>query len=501
MSSYRLSHEDGYVTGQAFRKPLVASWEPNFRPAVPTTFFCLAWIFVLCLTLPSRSPTWRLIRLASFPAIASISLQLTFNRTYTLGNPLRDLAMPTITWTIVCKAVEICLVCSKGGPRQIRPFLPKSKFPVSKMDPSEYAQYEWKEIEFPQLFSWARLMYGLDTLGLRRVGTSPILPKQGRALEWSKRGLNEWSRYLKVNKCKPEDIPAHSPVRRFGQPEMPFLAAALQLLFMRFSFQWLYALAAATSEMISVLGFYIPVGSPQSRKLWYSILPSTFTSKQFTLLGVPTSAFDLPLLTRLGMVLSVGGAVCLLGAVAEGTMLLFWNPKPATSFLSTFNRPVTSPGLAHLWARSWHAASQRDYLNIASFMPFSRYEPLQLLYVFFWSGVQHSWMFSRLRTSPTAKITLLTVLTGMLDQGMITFFISQGVGIWIEKAALDAIPAAWKKQRFLIGLARRLWMFTVLVFPGMLFLDSLLRCQLMTKDILDGFGLRALGLMVQGKKY
>ncbi|SPC60940.1 uncharacterized protein UHOD_01701 [Ustilago sp. UG-2017b] len=416
MSSHRLSHEDGYppqrLTGIARR---------NIDDGV------------------SRG------------TYTSISLQLTFNRTYTLGNPLRDLAMPTITWTI--------------------------------MDPSEYAQYEWKEIEFPQLFSWARLIYGLDTLGLRRVGTSPILPKQGRALEWSKRGLNEWSRYLKVNKCKPEDIPAHSPLRRFGQPEMPFLAAALQLLFMRFSFQWLYALAAATSEMISVLGFYIPVG------------------KRFTLLGVPTSAFDLPLLTRLGMVLSVGGAVCLLGAVAEGTMLLFWKPKPATSFLSTFNRPVTSPGLARLWARSWHAASQRDYLNMASSMPFSRYEPLQLLYVFFWSGVQHSWMFSRLRTSPTAKITLLTVLTGMLDQGMITFFISQGVGIWIEKAALDAMPAAWKKQRFLIGLARRLWMFTVLVLRGMLFLDSLLRCQLMTKDILDGFGLRALGLMVQGKKY
>ncbi|SYW78172.1 uncharacterized protein UBRO2_02364 [Ustilago bromivora] len=326
------------------------------------------------------------------------------------------------------------------------------------MDPSEYAQYEWKEIEFPQLFSWARLIYGLDTLGLRRVGTSPILPKQGRALEWLKRGLNEWSRYLKVNKCKPEDIPAHSPLRRFGQPEMPFLAAALQLLFMRFSFQWLYALAAAISEMISVLGFYIPVGSPQSRNCGIRF-------------------FHQPL---------------------QASDSLCW---PATSFLSTFNRPVTSPGLARLWARSWHAASQRDYLNMASFMPFSRYEPLQLLYVFFWSGAQHSWMFSRLRTSPTAKITLLTVLTGMLDQGMITFFISQGVGIWIEKAALDAMPAAWKKQRFLIGLARRFWMFTALVLPGMLFLDSLLRCQLMTKDILDGFGLRALGLMVQGKKY
>lgn len=482
-------------------KPLVASWEPNFRPALPSISLCVLWVFLLCLTLPSRSPAWRFIRLASFPAIAALSIPITFDRTYTLGNPLRDLAMPTITWTIICKAVEICLVYSKGGPRQIRPFLPKSGSPVSKMEQSDFALYEWKEIEYPKLFSWARLIYGLDVLGLRRVGTSPIYPEQGRALEWSKKGLNEWSRYLKANKCQPNDIPAHSSVRRLGQPEMPFVGAFLQALFVRLSFQWLYALAAPTSEMINVMGLYIPAGSPQSRRLWHSILPSSFTSKRFTLLGVPESAFDLPLLTRMGMVLSIGGAVCLMPAMVEGVMLLFWKPKPVTSFLSSFERPVTSPGLSRFWARSWHATSQRDYLSMASVMPFSRYEPLQLLYVFFWSGVQHSWMFSRLRTSPTAKITLPTILTAMLDPGMITFFLSQGVGTLLEKAALDAMPATWKKQRALVGLARRLWMYTVLAVPGMLFLDSLLRCQLMTKDILDGFGLHALGLIVQGKKY
>ena len=288
----------------------------------------------------------------------------------------------------MCKAVEICLVYSKGGPKQIRPFLPKSVVPVSKMQESEYSQYEWKEVAFPKLFSWGRVIYGLDVLFLRRVGTSPVFAGQGRALEWSKRGLNEWSRYLKVNKCQPSEIPAHAPVRRFGQPEMPFWAAMLQLLFVHLSFKWLYALASPASELLNVFGFYIPVGSPQTQKFWHTVLPSQFTSRHFTLLGVPTSAFDLPLLTRIGMVLSIGGAICLGPAALEGVPLLVWKPSPATSFVSSFERPLTSPGLARMWARSWHSTSQRDYLNMAAVMPFSSHRVMQMLYVFFWSGVQ-----------------------------------------------------------------------------------------------------------------
>ncbi len=315
------------------------------------------------------------------------AIPITFDRTCTLGNPLRDLAMPTITWTVMCKAVEVCLNYSKGGPRPIRPFLPKSSKPVDRMVESEYAEYEWKEVEYPALFSWARVVYALDVLGLRRPGTSLLLPNQGRALEWSKKGLNDWSRYLKANKCKPEDIPAHSPVRRFGQPEMPLWAATAQVLLVYFSFKWMYALAAPTSEMLNVFGLYIPVGSPETRRFWHTILPKSMT-KHFILLGVPTSAFDLPLLTRLGMTLATGGAICLAPGFMESVSLLFWTPEPATSFVASFERVLTSPGIARLWARSWHATSQRDYLNMAMVMPFSSNQIMQLLYVFFWSGVQ-----------------------------------------------------------------------------------------------------------------
>ena len=171
-------------------QPLVASWEPNFRSVLPRTGLCIAWIFLLCLTLPSRSQAWRLTRLASFPAVAMLAVPITFDRQYTLGNPLRDLALPTITWTIMCKAVEICIVYSKGGPRPIRPFLPKCKTPVQKMEAKQYAEYEWKGVDYPEFFSWARIIYGLDVLGLRRVGTSPILSQQGRALGRRKASTN-----------------------------------------------------------------------------------------------------------------------------------------------------------------------------------------------------------------------------------------------------------------------------------------------------------------------
>lgn len=427
-----------------------------------------------------------------------LTLPLTFDRTLTLGNPMRDLALPTFTWTIMCKAIELCLVYSSGGPRPIRLFMGKTL--VRNMDERHYGEYEWREVEFPPLWSWGRVVYGLDVLGLRRVGTSLLFPKEGRALQWSKKGLNEWSRYLKVNNCRAEDIPAHSSVRRFGQPEMPLYAAMAQLLIIHMAFRWLYALSSPSSELINVLGLYIPIGSAFSRKLWYSILPS-YLHKPFILLGTPTSAFDLPFLTRLGMTASLGGAVCLGPGAIESIPLLFWTPTPATSFLSAFERPITSPGLARLWARSWHSMSQRDYLSFAAIMPFSGNQVMQMLFVFFWSGVQHSWMFARLRTSPNERVGLGTVVKGMIDPRMVGFFLCQAAGILIERAAMEKMPAGWKKQRRLIGVGKRVWMFTVLAVPGALFLDSILQRGLMTKDVLDGFGFRALGLMVRGKKY
>ncbi|TKY84998.1 hypothetical protein EX895_006078 [Sporisorium graminicola] len=438
--------------------PLEASWEINFRPVLPSVALCISWLFFLCLTLPSRTTAWRLVRLASFPALASIAIPVAFNRAYTLGNPLRDLAMPTITWTIMCKAVEICFVYSKGGPRHIRPFLPNAAQPVSRMEEAHYAKYKWKEVNFPVLFSWDRFVYGLDVLLLRRPGTSPIFAKQGRALEWSKRGLNEWSCFLKLNK---------SP----------------------------------TSEVIDFMGLYLPVGSATTRDLCHKILPSNFTRRQLVLRGVPNSAFELPLPTRVAMVASVGGAIFLAPGFLEGLILKVWRPKPATSFLSSFEQPLTSPGLARLWARSWHSVSQRDYLNLAFVMPFSQNQVLHLLYVFFWSGVQHSWMFARLRPSPSDTLDLPTLLSAMIDPGMITFFLSQGVGVLVEQAALDALPPSWKKRRTTIAVAKRVWMFLMLLVPGFMFLDSMLRKRLMSKDIFDGFSPRSLALMFAGKAY
>lgn len=110
-------------------------------------------------------------------------------------------------------------------------------------------------------------------------------------------------------------------------------------------------------------------------------------------------------------------------------------------------------------------------------------------------------MLARFHSGSGDKLALSTVLASMLDPGMIGFFVSQGVGILLEKAALHALPPAIKKQRLVVGLARRVWMFLLLVLPGFLFLHSFLQGEWMTKAILDGFGLRALGSMLLGKKY
>lgn len=116
-------------------------------------------------------------------------------------------------------------------------------------------------------------------------------------------------------------------------------------------------------------------------------------------------------------------------------------------------------------------------------------------------SIDSSWMFARLRASPSTELNLSTLLSAMIDPGMMTFFLSQGAGILVERAALDALPPSWKKRRTTIAVARRVWMVLVLVLPGSLFLDSLLRNKLMTKDILDGFTPSALALMLMGKKY
>ena len=71
----------------------------------------------------------------------------------------------------------------------------------------------------------------------------------------------------------------------------------------------------------------------------------------------------------------------------------------------------------------------------------------------------------------------------------------------IETAALEALPATWRKQRLLVSLARRAWMYAVLLVPGCMFVHSILQHRLITCAVLEGFSPRALALMLQGKAY
>jgi hypothetical protein len=110
-------------------------------------------------------------------------------------------------------------------------------------------------------------------------------------------------------------------------------------------------------------------------------------------------------------------------------------------------------------------------------------------------------MFARLRIPSGTPLTARAVLAGMVDPGMVGFFLCQAVGILIETAALEALPATWRKQRLLVSLARRAWMYAVLLVPGCMFVHSILQHRLITCAVLEGFSPRALALMLQGKAY
>lgn len=477
-----------------------ASWEPNFSPALPIILSSCLWLWLLCFTLPSDTLLWRIIRVSSFPPLLVLLLQLSLDLRYTLGNPLRDLGLPTMTWSLVCKAVELCLTYAAGGPKPIRPFLKGSDCPVRRMSEAAYADYEWREVDFPSTWSWDRVVYSLDVFGLRRAGTSWLLPEEGRSLEWSKDALNEWSHYLKAQTCTPDQVPVHGPVRRFGQPEGSLVFSTLQVLFVVIGFQWIYALAAPSALTVCIFGVYIPVTSFASKYAWLDSLPF---AKDCSLSGIPNSALALPLATRLGLTLCFGGAVCFAAGLVETLALAAMGPlRPATMFLSAFERPLTSPSISRLWARSWHSMSQRDYTNMASLLPGSRHRAVFMIYVFMWSGVQHSWMFSRLLTPRPSAHSVLSILKGMFDPGMMVFFLSQAAGISLERAVLRSLPPGFTRQHpVATRWARKLWMILVLIGPGPFFVDSVLKRELMTKHTMQGFTPSALLRMTQGKAY
>ncbi|PWZ03127.1 hypothetical protein BCV70DRAFT_209542 [Testicularia cyperi] len=475
------------------------NWDPNFVPALPSILLSFVWLFVLCYTLPERSAWWRLFRLSSFPLLYTTLVHISFNYDYTLGNPLRDLAMPTITWTVLCKAVEVCIIYSRGGPKTIRPFLPNAEHPVTAMVESDYSKYEWKEVDFAPLCSTERLIYAVDVIGMRRVGTSGVLPQQGRSLEWSKQALNKWAQYLKTRQCAPSEVPVHGPIRRFGQLEFPPIVSLLQFGFLYAGMRWLYALAAPSDPTVCLLGLFVPESFVPHD--WLRKLPLAKPCKLAS--GIPNSVFALPVATRLAMTCVFGAAVCFAAGIGESIGFpLLKRLHPPTGFLSAFDRPLTAPSISRLWARSWHGMSQRDYIHLSSLCPGSENRILYVVYAFMWSGIQHSWMFARLQDPPPTGYDPVTMLRSMFDPGMLTFFLCQAGGILLERAALDAVPVKLKQQHpRAISSLRQLWKVVVLLVPGPAFVDSVLKRDLMTKETLDAFTLSALVKMLQGKRY
>ncbi|EPQ30245.1 uncharacterized protein PFL1_02361 [Pseudozyma flocculosa PF-1] len=509
-----------YLAPSWMTPELPSQWQPSFSPALPLLLGQFFWLFLLCLTLPSASTTLKLLRLASFPFIAYNALRISFDLSYTLGNPLRDASIPTVTWALLVKAIEVCLALTlnslydpakAGGPCWIKPFrIPtraeekdakvNSGGPVQELASGEdESALEWRPVPFPSWLSWGRIVYAVDVMCLRRPGTSLLLPNQRRALQWSQDDLNAWADYLRTEHKRPEQVPPHAHVHRFGQAETSILTAAAQFAFLGLGMSWIYLLASPASKTLCASGLVVPVSKRASSTL-LRIAPWLF-QRCSSPVDLP-SFFEIPLVSQLLTVAIFGAGVCFSTGLPEALLLKLWRPSPSTAYLPAFDRALSSASISRLWARGWHLFHSRDFVLISRLLPFGHTRPGKLFGSFLCSAAFHAFIFCRLRNTPLA-IGPTSVAHSMYDRGMYIFFLCQAGGILVERQALDLIKStefAKRHPRF-IRMARRVWLFVVLFAPGRYFVDSVLSKGLMTKAIMDGFSPRALLLMVCGKTY
>ncbi|KAN0060654.1 hypothetical protein ACQY0O_007312 [Thecaphora frezii] len=496
-------------------------WPPNFAPALFAIAAHFGWLFLLCLTLPSTSTFFKLVRLASLPFLLLHVFRLSFGLDYTLGNPLRDAAIPTVGWMLLVKDIQLCLAYTldalwdpsrPGGPRWIRPFrLPRpsdgetkaatesSSQPVTAMMAGEEESYEWRPVPFPPWLSWDRLVYACDAFFLKRPGTSMIFPSQGRALEWSQDDLNRWSAYLRTEKKRPMDVRPHAPVHRFGQAETTIRTATAQFLFVCLGLLWTRWLGTPASATVCALGLLLPVSNELQTRL-IAAAPWLFGRCDAAL--NPVNFFALPLASQYLLVAVIGAAVCYGTALPEALLLKLWRPAPATAYIPAFDRPMSSTSISWLWARGWHLYHSNDLVMLSGLLPFGRTRLGRLFGTFFWSAAFHAFLLCRLQNR-RLSLEPASIAAAFYDEGMYVFFLSQAAGIAAERQVLEwikATPSAQKHRRTMRRV-RRVWLFVVLFVPGRHFVDSVLSKSLMTKVNQDGFTPRALWRMLKGTTY
>lgn len=418
----------------------------NFKPVlIPlSTSFFLLWLCAV--SLPEKGSWPVLFRLSVLPFLLSSALDITVNKTYSLGSPLRDVMFPYWGCLIAFRIIDMALVSlwdENPAPKWIKPdFAPEVKnLPVGEMvsglrvndeindrriacAPFDEGKEAWKAtrgrrclwrpVPHSPLFSFDRALYGLDVIMLNRPGTPWLFPWRLRSLDWSLVALNGQRR---------EQL-------NFGKPEWPLLLALIQ--------QFFHLMAHKYIRSMDLDG-----RKSETRDLWSIKLPQ-----------------------QVLVTLALGAIVALSSSLEEAiTFPLLLNSKflPQTALLGNTRRAVLSKGLAELWGYRWHHNWRRSFVRTARLFPGGLNPTGNALWTFFLSGMMHSIMLARAYPTPTLNRPC-SILPIFWEPGMMLFFIAQGVGTLIEKKYFSSQNSS---------VLRRVWMCVVLLGTGRYLVNSM----------------------------
>jgi len=419
----------------------------NFKPVVMPLSISFFLLWLCAVSLPEKGPLPALFRISMLPILLASAFDITVNKTYSLGSPLRDVMFPYWGCLIAFRIIDMALVSlwdENPAPNWIKPKqIPeeKSNLPSGKLtigvnvdDQEDNQQISlapfhegkraceatcetrclWGPVPHAPLFSFDRALYGLDVILLNRPGTPWLFPWRLRSLDWSLVALNG-QRREKLN---------------FGKPEWPFLLALIQQVFHLMAHNYIRSMDLDGRRS-------------ETRDLW-----------------------AIKLSEQILVTLALGAIVALSTSLEEAiTFPLLLNLKflPQTALLGNTRRAILSKGLAELWGYRWHHNWRRSFVRTARLFPGGLNSTGNALWTFFLSGMMHSVMLARAYPTPTLSRPC-TILPIFWEPGMMLFFIAQGVGTLIEKTYFSSKGSS---------IFRRIWMYVVLLGTGRYLVNSM----------------------------
>lgn len=353
-------------------------------------------------SLPSSTPTVQILRPFSLPYLLALFAPIALDRSrFTLGGDFRDIAIPALAWLPIAEALKTCMVSiwdedRQRAPRWIVPEAQAKRFKgATKVEEDEDVKQRiaearkasdsakssrshhhlgtpsrftipttWYYIPHPPFWSSRRLLWAIDSLALRRPGTSWIFPHECRAMEWAHRPmLHSAAVYEEAERIEAKgDVGAAQRKREeapvwFGQLEWGYKGCLAQLVFLYGVFRFVAWLNLETSKG-------------------------------------PYDFYTFPLWQQYAMTFGLGSTIAFTFSPIEyliGPLLLQVFRFPATAISPTFQRPLVSSGPTEFWGKRWHQWLRRDFSTIARMMPFSReFATMMGVWTFSVSAMEHS---------------------------------------------------------------------------------------------------------------